>query len=382
MESDPPQPSQKARSSGGRRVLIFAGATGGHLFPAVSFAQEYLLQFPDSKMELVSSHRAAALLRGRWENVFHRVHYWHSFPLTGRLSFQILISLCSMLLAFLRAFVLVLKSKPDVSVGFGSYISFPGILISRVLRVPCVLHEQNRTPGKATRYLCRWAGLRLSSFPHTFGTGEAYERTIGLPLRRSLLGSEDRSLSDRGKDQPFYILILGGSQGSHRLNEVLLEAFSQFSDEEKSRLAVNHITGFQDAEKVKKSYENLKIHAQTFAFFDRMEDLYRSSHFAVTRAGANTLFELAYFGVPALVVPYPYAGHHQKDNADYFASHGACLTKVESNLSAAAVSELIRMVLSSPEILKRMSCQMKKLAVPEAGRAMVLEVEKYLELSR
>ncbi len=362
-----------------RRILIFAGATGGHLFPAISFAEEYRLYNSDAQILLVSSRRAEQFIQNRWDSVFNEVQYWDSFPFSGLLSWATLRSLGLMLLAFVRTFRLLIGFKPHVSIGFGSYISFPGIFLSRLFGIPSVIHEQNRTLGKATQFLTPFAGLKLSSFPQTFSSSGDGEKTVGLPLRRTMIPQKSLGGNTEKTNSVFHLLVLGGSQGSHRLNQLMIEVFSEFSDEEKSRLVVNHITGKQDAERVNEAYKKMKISAQTFAFFDRMEDLYTSAQFAITRAGANTLFELAFFGLPALVVPYPYAGHHQKDNADFFAAQKACVTKVEFELTADWIRNLVRDLLKNPAQLQVMRASMKKLSRPHAGQDMVVAVEKYLE---
>jgi UDP-N-acetylglucosamine--N-acetylmuramyl-(pentapeptide) pyrophosphoryl-undecaprenol N-acetylglucosamine transferase len=261
-------------------------------------------------------------------------------------------------------------------VGFGSYAAYPGLKIASKRKIPVLIHEQNCVPGKATRWLARDADCVAVSFEETLADENLRLReVVGLPIRSALR----KAAMERKKDgERFRILVVGGSQGAHRLNEVVLETFSQLSSEEKTKIAVMHITGMKDHEWVAQRYRQINIQAETFPFFDKMHELYRRSDLAITRAGANTLFELALFKLPAVVIPYPYAGAHQKANADYFAAEEGILTRGESVLDSGWLLEQIRILQSDSSRRIKMSETISKLAAPDAASRLVELAEKLL----
>lgn len=161
--------------------------------------------------------------------------------------------------------------------------------------------------------------------------------------------------------------MVGGSQGSHGLNQKILESFLQFSSEEKKNLAVTHITGRSDFEWVENSYRENEIQAEVHAFYSKMHELYGRVDMAITRAGANTLFELALFGIPSVVIPYPYAGGHQAENAVYFEKREALFAHPESSLTPEWLCQKIRDFQNQPALRDRLSGNVRKLASGDAA---------------
>jgi len=165
----------------------------------------------------------------------------------------------------------------------------------------------------------------------------------------------------------FRILVMGGSQGAHRLNEAVLESFSRFLPEEKKKIAVKHLTGREDFGWVSQKYAQIGIQHEIFPFCETMEQLYPKADMAITRAGANTLFELALFKLPAVVVPYPHAEAHQRANAEYFASRGAVILKEENLLTGHWLGGQILELKKNPERLQAMSRAMAEFSEPDAA---------------
>jgi UDP-N-acetylglucosamine--N-acetylmuramyl-(pentapeptide) pyrophosphoryl-undecaprenol N-acetylglucosamine transferase len=175
------------------------------------------------------------------------------------------------------------------------------------------------------------------------------------------------------------ILIVGGSQGSHRLNEIILNAFSLLNPEEMKKYAVIHITGSKDYEWVTETYRKLGVKHEVYPFTARMQEFYGRAGLAVTRAGANTLFELALYGLPALVVPYPFAEGHQAANAEYFAVRHALLSRKENTLTPEWLIEQIREIRNNTTLRESMAAQMEALAVPGAAARLAGLAAEYLK---
>jgi UDP-N-acetylglucosamine--N-acetylmuramyl-(pentapeptide) pyrophosphoryl-undecaprenol N-acetylglucosamine transferase len=209
----------------------------------------------------------------------------------------------------------------------------------------------------------------------------------GLPLRSVFWEKAHERVHEKKVDSFFHkhqfqILVAGGSQGSRRLNELMIDAIGLLSDEEKTEIAVNHITGKQDLEKVSTAYGKMKVQYEAYSFFERMHELYAKADMAICRAGASSLHELALFGLPAVIVPYPYAGSHQKANADYFESRGAVLVKDEKVLTAEWLAKKIRLLKKDPASRHQLTKNILDLACADAADRLVKAAETLLPLKR
>lgn len=353
------------------RISVYAGPSGGHLFPAQAFAAAFRERYPESQIELITGDRARKFSRQLGTGVFNAIYYLPDFPYPSGFSVRTMKFLIELLRAFFLSFQYLSKSKPDLCAGFGSYVSYPGLIMASAKKIPTLIHEQNLLPGKATQWLARRVDCVAVSFEDTFPGADLKRRVhVGLPMREDMAQASLKKRNLEGQNG-FRILIVGGSQGSHRLNETALETFSGFSSEEKKKIAVIHITGSADSGWVKQRYGQLGVRAEVFPFFDRMQELYERSDMAITRAGANTLFELATFKIPAIVIPYPYAGGHQKANADFFAGRKAIICCEESSLNSAWLSGQIKTLQTDSRARRDLSESIAHLATPEAAFCLV-----------
>lgn len=379
----PPQPEKTGERSGtlelaAIRVAVFSGHSGGHLFPAWAFAEEMRSRFPASRLYLVTSSKGRKLVADK-SLPFEDVFYLAPFPWRGFFSSGLFFFPFRLMKAFRDTHAYLGKIRPHLAVGFGSYASFPGILLSKWRGIPTLIHEQNFEPGRATQWLSRYADYIASTFPNTFRLRSS-QRTgqIGLPLRSPLTAAAKEMV--RGKNpetaqDTFHILIAGGSQGATSLNQIVIEAFSQLNHEEKVFFAVNHIAGFQDEQWVAQAYRRLGIQATVQAFTREMGRLYEKADMAITRAGANTLYELALFRIPSIVIPYPYAGRHQSANAFYFHSRQAVIYQEEERLSPEWLIREVRLLRKFGERRRQLSENIGKLAAPDAAGGLVSVAE-------
>jgi len=363
-----------------RCVVVFAGPSGGHLFPALAFGEVFRKKYPESTVILVSGQKAKRFSMCLSPQVFGEVFYLPEFPLPTGFSWGAVLFVFKLLQGFMISIFFLLKHKPDLCVGFGSYIAYPGIMLSSMLRIPVLIHEQNRFMGKATRHLLRFADYVAVTFNETLEDIKKSVRkvTVGLPIR-SALRSEVNQMKKQPRPDFFQILVVGGSQGAHRLNEIVIDAFSCFAPEEKQQIAVIHITGQDDLQWVMRRYRSLQIQSEIYPFYESMESIYQKADLAITRSGANTLFELALFRIPAIVVPYPLAEKHQLENSKVFARHHAVVLHEENSLNGAKLADLVRQMKREDRQLQDLSENIGKMEDPNAADRLVTLAEEILE---
>lgn len=366
-----------------RCVVVFAGPSGGHLFPALAFGEVFRKKFPESTMILVTGQKARRFSMCLNPQVFEEIFYLPEFPLPTVLSWRAALFLFKLFQGFMISIRFLLKNKPDLCVGFGSYVAYPGIMLSSMLRIPVLIHEQNRFMGKATRHLLRFANVVAVTFAETLDDIKKSVRkvVVGLPIRLALR-SEAKRMGKLSRPPVFQVLVVGGSQGAHRLNELVIDAFSCFAPEEKAQIAVIHITGKDDWQWVMRRYKSLQIQSEIYPFYANMELVYQKADLAITRSGANTLFELALFRIPAIVIPYPLAEKHQLENSKVFAGHDAVVLREESSLNGVLIADLVRHLKKDERKMQDLSVNIGKMEDPNAADRLVALAEEIMEERR
>jgi len=373
--SDPSGASRPAM-----RLGVYAGPTGGHVFPAQSFSEGFRKRFPDSRIHLVTCRRAKPLVDKMPQGIFDTVSYLPEFGFPSGLSWKTLKPFFLFPYLFLQAFFFLKRTKPDLCVGFGSFVSYPGMMTACALKVPTLIHEQNKVPGKATHWLVPHIDVVAESFEGTKFLRKPKElHTTGLPLRLFIVDAAAR-VREGSIPRLFTLLVVGGSQGSQGLNEIVADAIAALSDEERSKIAVIHITGKRDQLRMSERYAELALSSEVYPFYSAMDELFRVADLAITRAGANTLFELAAFGVPALVIPYPHAGGHQKYNAQSFSEKGGLIFHEENPAAKEWLVKHLRNMIADPESLAGIAKAMRALAKPGATDALIDIARKLIEI--
>ncbi len=261
----------------------------------------------------------------------------------------------------LRAF------RPGWVVGVGGYASGPVVLAAWALGYRTFLQEQNVFPGLSNRILGRFVDRAFISFAESaerFPAGKAV--LTGNPVRRRI-----RAEKGSAAPHPFTLLVFGGSQGAHRLNQVMGAALPLLRDL-KGRIRIIHQTGEKDFPEVREAYQREGFEAEVRPFFHDMERVYGLADLVLCRAGATTLFELMAQGKPAILVPYPYAANdHQTLNAESLVRAGAALRVADRELSPEIVNRHLRELAADPLRLKKMGEQALALARPDAAREIV-----------
>lgn len=354
-------------------MIVTGGGTGGHLFPGIAVAETVLATAPGSEILFVGTDRQVdqrALRDRAFQTVAVRGQALKGRGAAGRLR-----ALLQLPLALTEALATVRRFRPQLVFGVGGYVTGPVVLAARLLGMATCIHEQNSVPGLANRWLGRLVHRIFLSIPGSEGYFPAGRTVLtGNPVRRELLAASAE------KAGAATLLVLGGSQGAHRVNTLVVEALKGRRDRLPAGFKVVHQTGASDEPWVAAAYRESGIPAEVAAFFDDMAAVYRQAALVVSRAGATTLAELAVTGRPALLIPYPFAAdNHQEKNAEYLTAGGAARMFREADLDSDQLAEAIFGLLAAPEQLDRMAAQARALARPEAAEAIVAECLQLIE---
>ena len=346
----------------GANVLIMAGGTGGHVFPALACAREfqargYTVHWLGTPRGIENELVPAAGLP---------LHLINVSGLRGKSKLSLLKAPFVLLRAVLQARKIVRQLQPACVIGFGGYVTGPGGVAARLAGVPLIVHEQNAVAGTANRLLVPLASRVCEAFPQTFAAMDK-RRTTGNPVRSELFLETPRQALAGRKAR---LLVLGGSLGAEPLNKLLPEALALVP--EALRPEVFHQAGKHHHEVTAERYKSVGVEAQVAPFIKDMAQAYGWADLVVCRAGALTISELAAAGLPSLLVPLPHAiDDHQSRNADYLAREGAAFLLPQATTGAADMAARLNEVLMEPERLNSMATIARRLAKPDATRTVV-----------
>ncbi len=352
-----------------RSVILAGGGTGGHLFPGIAVADELVRRDTNTRIQFWGSVK---LLE---KQIVDAAGYEH-VPLASvppsLIPGRIWNSVVRNGQAYRIARTLLAAEQPDVVIGLGGFASVPPVLAARRSGVPVVLLEQNVIPGKATRWLSRFADVVCLPFDETWKHIPAGVKAVvtGNPIRRKI--AELATCEATDLNSPPTLLILGGSQGAATLNAAVLDSLASLV----SQLAdwrIVHQTGAADCDSIRQRSAALPLQFETQPFLGDMATVYRSATCVISRAGATTLAELACAGIPAILLPLPKSAHdHQRLNARLFADRGAVMI-VEEGVDAAETARGLAVslaeLISDASRRERMRQAMRKLARPNAAAA-------------
>ncbi len=349
--------------SGPGKILIMAAGTGGHIYPALAVASAWQQQggevvwlgtpkgmesrlIPEQQIPLETISISG--LRGKGRGAL----LWAPFRL---------------LRALLQAIQVIHRTKPDVVLGMGGFVAGPGGLAAWLLRKPLVIHEQNAIAGLTNRLLSRIASTVLEAFPGTF-SGKGLVQTVGNPIR-----SELGKVADLQPHQPLRLLVLGGSLGAQRINQLMPAVFKALGE----KIALWHQTGGNNFQEAEGYYRQQQISLEQDAvrvvpYIDDMEAAYQWADLVLCRAGAMTVSELALVGRGAILIPFPFAvDDHQTANGQFLVEVGAAQLVQQRELDEARLVELIGALVASPQQVEEMGRRARDLGQPEATRNVV-----------
>ncbi|MCH9012406.1 MAG: undecaprenyldiphospho-muramoylpentapeptide beta-N-acetylglucosaminyltransferase [Proteobacteria bacterium] len=337
-----------------RRVILAAGGTGGHMFPAQALARELLGR--GIEVALITDRRGGGFGPDLPQVETHRIS---AGALAGRGAFGKLKGALQLGLGVLQARRLLKSLRGDVVVGFGGYASVPTVLASQGLALRVVLHEQNAVLGRANRLLASRADAIATSFDKVDAIAEAARakvRVTGNPVRPAIAALGRRPYAVPGETDRLRLLAIGGSQGATVFNEVIPAALCRLPEGLRRRIEISQQVRGAEPEAVAAVYRDCGIACDLKGFFDDMPERLAAAHLVIGRAGASTVAELAAAGRPGLMVPYPSAtDDHQTANAQRLAEAGGGWVMPQSAFTAANLAERLESLLFHPALLARAS---------------------------
>jgi len=340
-----------------KTILIMAGGTGGHVFPGLAVADE---------------------MRGRGWNVVwmgarggiesrlvpargYPVEWIRVAALRGKgLAAKLLLPF-NLLVGFWQSARAILRHRPDVVLGMGGYVAFPGGMMAALLARPLAVHEQNAVAGLANRVLAGVADRSLAAFPDSLKNAE----WTGNPVRAEIAAIAQPAARYAGRSGPLRLLVVGGSLGAQALNDAVPKALALIA--ENVRPSVLHQAGEKNLDALKNNYRSSGVRGELLAFIDDMAQRYAEADLVICRAGAMTIAEISAGGMASVLVPYPHAvDDHQSANARYLSEQGAAILVAQEDLTAEGLAGLIRSL--DREALLVMAEKARFLGKPDAAR--------------
>lgn len=344
-------------------VLIACGGTGGHLFPGIAVA-EVLTARGHKVTLLISEKKIDAIAASGHKNLHFEKMPFLAMPKPW--SPKMIGFLSSLWKGMRKCRGIIRNTQVDVVLGMGGFTSFAPLYAGRREKCRTLIHESNAIPGKANRLNSKFADIALCGLEacKQHFSNHHDVRYVGTPVRSCMRqgSKEDAHSFFRLDPKKKTLLIMGGSQGARGINRIVGMTLDQF---EKMGIQVLHIAGPADYEEVRDSYAKHPLLAQhVAAFCHRMDLAYKVADLAIARSGASSMSELAYFGVPSLLIPYPFAADdHQSRNAEIFDKIGASKILLESNLNAESLAEAVSSILTKPKQSEGMKRAANQIAV-------------------
>ncbi|MBL8587540.1 MAG: undecaprenyldiphospho-muramoylpentapeptide beta-N-acetylglucosaminyltransferase [Methylobacteriaceae bacterium] len=346
-----------------RPVLLAAGGTGGHLFPAQALA--VALAARGVPVELVTDERALKYGGEFPARAFHTIAA--ATPTGGSLISKAL-AVLKLMRGTIAARRLVARVRPRAVVGFGGYPTVPPMLAARQLKIPSILHEQNAVMGRANRFLSGAVDAIATGFPTLSGVAEAARgklRHVGNPLRPAVLAAAAAPYPD---DSSLCVVVTGGSQGARVMSDVAPAAIALLSAEQRARVKLTQQARGEDEARVREAYAKLGFAAEIAPFFADLPARMAGAHLVVARAGASTVSELAAIGRACVLVPFPHAlDQDQAANARALEQAGAATVIPQSDFSPQRLAQDLVEALEDPATLKLRADAARAVAVLDAA---------------
>jgi len=341
-----------------RPVMIMAGGTGGHVYPALAVAEELKLRgIPVVWMGTRKGIEARLVPEAGIE-----VDWLGMSGLRGKGVLTLLLAPLKIVMACYQAFRILMNRKPAVVLGMGGFVSAPGGLMSWVMRIPLLIHEQNAMPGMSNRILAKLANKVMQAFPNSFKTKAVH---VGNPVRNVIADLPLPETRFTKRTDALRVFVFGGSLGAARLNELVPQVCAELKDTK--TLNIKHQTGTGSFEQTQENYKQLGIKADIFEYVDDMAEMYAWADLVICRAGAMTIAELAAAGVASILVPYPHAvDDHQTYNARYLSDAGAGVLLQQKELNVDSLVDAINAIDRTTALT--MANKAKEKGMPEATR--------------
>jgi UDP-N-acetylglucosamine--N-acetylmuramyl-(pentapeptide) pyrophosphoryl-undecaprenol N-acetylglucosamine transferase len=360
------------------RALIAAAGTGGHIYPGIAVAKEILRRDPQSEVRFVGTARGLETKLVR--KAGFELSIIESAGLKSVGAIARLRGVTMLPRSFLAAKRIIRDFRPDIVIGAGGYVSGPVVLTAALVNVPTLVMESNALPGWTNRRLARFVDKAAVSFEKSLSFFRGKGVVTGNPVRREFfeIPARERQASR------FSLLVFGGSQGAHAINEAMVAALPQLGNL-RSTLRITHQTGEADFEPVRAAYVDAgwAEQADVRRYIDDMVVSFSDADLVICRAGATTTAELIAAGKAAIMIPFPLAADdHQRKNAEALEAEGAARMILQQNLSGARLAQEIEKLVRSPDEIRRMEEASRKLARGDAAAAAVDLIEELIESRR
>jgi UDP-N-acetylglucosamine--N-acetylmuramyl-(pentapeptide) pyrophosphoryl-undecaprenol N-acetylglucosamine transferase len=361
------------------KLLIVGGGTGGHLYPGLAVAAEFVKLASGNQAEFIGTKKGieARVLPGTG----YRLKYITIGGYLGKSHWQKMLFPFSFFLATLQSLFYMIIIRPDAVLGTGGYVSAPPVLAAWMLRIPVSLLALDVMPSKAVRFLSRFAGEIYGGFSECsqYLDKKAKVSFTGNPIRREMGKiSREQGLKEFGLEPgKKTILVFGGSQGAHSINLAVLDSFIHLDQTGHLKdIQIIFQTGQKDLGLVTEKCQNSKASVKVLVYIDKMPSAMAASDLVISRSGAGVSETLA-CGLPSILIPFPYAAsNHQEYNARSLEKAGAAETVLDRELTGQILSQKITEILFDGKKYKAMSEAAKDLARPEAAREIAEKISK------
>ena len=354
-------------------ILLAAGGTGGHLFPAEALARSLVER--GWRVHLATDHRA----KGYGEDFPAEEIHIISSATFSRSPVALVRAGVQMLAGLLAARRLMRRLKPAAAIGFGGYPTVPPMLAAVRARIPTVIHEQNAVLGRANKFLAPRVTTIATGFAEVGGAKFFAGKTIetGNPVRAAVRAAAASPYPPRGADDPFRLVVFGGSQGARFMSELLPPAIARLDGGLRSRLSIVQQCRAEDLDRVAALYREIGVAADLQPFFRDMPRRIAEAHLVVSRAGASTVAELAVIGRPAIMVPLPHAlDQDQRANANVLARAGGGWMVEQKEMTPERLAGDLAELIRHPGQLAPAAAAAKRLGRPDAVERLADLVER------
>ncbi|UWQ17182.1 undecaprenyldiphospho-muramoylpentapeptide beta-N-acetylglucosaminyltransferase [Jannaschia sp. M317] len=358
-------------------IVIAAGGTGGHMFPAQSLAEEMLAR--GWRVKLSTDDRGARYADGFPEDVEIEIVPSATFARGGLAAkIGVPVKLTGGVLRALRGFR---AERPTLVAGFGGYPSIPALAAAVLLKLPRIIHEQNGVPGRVNQvFASRVDAFACGIWPTNLPDGVEGAHT-GNPVRGAVLARAEAPYIPPG-DYPMSILVIGGSQGARILSDVVPEALSRLPQDIRAQLRVAHQARPEDHDRVSAFYEGAGMDADVQPFFDDIPNRMADAQLVISRSGASTVADISVVGRPSILIPYAVAaGDHQTANARMLTEVGAAIMIPEKRLTPETLAEQVHLILTNPKGAQQMCRAAMSVAVPDAAERLA-DLVQYVSQTR